>query len=73
MAVCKGCGVTLQYDHSELTGYTPKKDSLYCERCFRLIHYGDLTVSMRKGIDSHLVMEEIEKQDGLIVWVIDFI
>ena len=71
MTVCKGCGVTLQYDHSELTGYTPKKDSLYCERCFRLIHYGDLTVSMRKGIDSHLVMEEIEKQDGLIVWVID--
>ncbi len=71
MAICSGCGAVLQNEHKDELGYSPKLDATYCQRCFRLIHYGDLTVSMREGIDSHLVMEEIEKQEGLIVWVVD--
>ena len=60
-----GCGVHLQYENKLLPGYTPKKESEYCQRCFRLIHYDDLTVSMRKGIDPDEVMKHISEMDAL--------
>lgn len=71
MSNCKGCGVHLQSDDPKLPGYTPKKDSDYCQRCFRLMHYDDLTVSMRKGIDPDKVMSKIAGMDALILWVVD--
>ncbi|MBQ1469078.1 MAG: ribosome biogenesis GTPase YqeH [Solobacterium sp.] len=71
MSICKGCGAHLQSDHPELPGYTPKAGSAYCQRCFRLIHYDDLMFSMAEGIDSDVVLEGIEKRQGLIVWVVD--
>ena len=71
MCKCKGCGVKLQYDDPNAIGYTPKKDSEYCQRCFRLMHYDDLTVSMRKGVDPDEVLEKISEMDGLVLWVVD--
>ena len=71
MTTCKGCGVHLQYENKLLPGYTPKKESEYCQRCFRLIHYDDLTVSMRKGIDPDEVMKHISEMDALVLWVVD--
>lgn len=71
MTKCLGCGAILQNEHKDELGYSPKLDASYCQRCFRLIHYGDLTVSMREGIDPNQVMDEIEKTEGLIVWVVD--
>ena len=40
MSKCMGCGVVLQNDNKNLVGYTPKLTNLYCERCFKTIHYG---------------------------------
>lgn len=71
MTTCKGCGVHLQYENPQLPGYTPKKESEYCQRCFRLIHYDDLTVSMRQGINAEEVMKKIASMDALILWVVD--
>ena len=71
MAVCKGCGVHLQNTDPKAPGYTPKEGSEYCQRCFRLMHYDDLTVSMRKGIDPEQVMKRIADMDALILWVVD--
>lgn len=71
MANCKGCGITLQYDDPSAPGYTPKKDSEYCQRCFRLMHYDDLTVSMRKGIDPDTVLDRIASMNALVLWVVD--
>ena len=71
MANCKGCGITLQYDDPSAPGYTPKKDSEYCQRCFRLMHYDDLTVSMRKGIDPDTVLDRIASMNTLVLWVVD--
>ena len=71
MAICKGCGIKLQSIDKDKLGYTPKENAEYCERCFRITHYGDLTVSMRKGIDADKVIKEINKLDGLLVWVVD--
>lgn len=71
MTKCKGCGVTLQTEFPGQPGYTPKAGSTYCQRCFRLIHYDDLTMSMKKGIDPDEVVEKIAGMDALILWVVD--
>ncbi len=71
MTKCLGCGATLQTKDLNAPGYTPKEGSKYCKRCFRLIHYDDLTVSMRKGIDPDQVVKQIAGMDALIVWVVD--
>lgn len=68
---CKGCGIALQQKDRNAPGYTPKEDSEYCQRCFRLIHYDDLTVSMKTGIDPDLVYDEIAKTEGTILYVAD--
>lgn len=71
MANCKGCGAVLQSDDPHKIGYTPKSGSQYCQRCFRLIHYDDLSFSMRTGIDPDTVLARIEDMDCLVVWVVD--
>lgn len=71
MANCKGCGVKLQYDHPELPGFSPKQGSAYCQRCFRLMHYDDLTISMKTGIDPDEVLKRIDEMDCLVLWVVD--
>ncbi len=71
MANCKGCGVRLQYTDKNLPGYAPKEGSEYCQRCFRLIHYDDLTVSMRTGIDPDMVLHQIAELDCIVLWVVD--
>lgn len=71
MAVCKGCGAVLQSTDPKLPGYTPKEGSAYCQRCFRIMHYDDLTVSMKTGIDPDTVLDRIEAMDCLVLWVAD--
>ena len=41
---CIGCGSVLQTEKPKEKGYIIKdkiKDSNYCERCFKIIHYGE--------------------------------
>ncbi len=68
---CQGCGAELQNADPKLPGYTPKEGSVLCQRCFRLMHYDDLTVSMKTGIDPDTVMEEIASTEGIILYVCD--
>lgn len=68
---CLGCGITLQDQDRSQLGYTPKLEADYCQRCFRLIHYGDLQVSMKQGIDPDLVFKQIEQMDGMILLILD--
>ena len=68
---CKGCGVKLQTIDKDKVGYSPKEGSEYCQRCFRLIHYDDLTVSMRQGIDPDTIIHKVAEMDTLILWVVD--
>lgn len=41
MKKCKGCGIPLQTSDKEGLGYVPDLEQDYCQRCFRLSHYGD--------------------------------
>lgn len=71
MVRCKGCGAVLQSSDPKAAGYTPKEGSEYCQRCFRLTHYGDLTVSMKTGIDPYEVIRKVEAMDAIVLWVVD--
>lgn len=71
MKRCRGCGIELQNKDPQALGYTPKPDGVYCRRCFRLQHYDDLEISMKRGIDPHSVMEQIQKTEALLVWIVD--
>ena len=68
---CRGCGAQLQTSDKTLPGYTPKEGSAYCQRCFRLIHYDDLTYSMKTGIDPTEVTDAIAKMDAAVLYVCD--
>lgn len=68
---CKGCGVILQNSDPNKIGYIKKIGQEYCQRCFRLTHYGDLMYSMKQGIPSDQVIREINQLEGLVLWVVD--
>ena len=71
VAYCKGCGVALQNDNPEEIGYVPSLDALYCQRCFKIRNYGDVTISMQQGIESNETFDKINEIDGIVFWIID--
>lgn len=71
MKICKGCGIQLQDIEKKELGYTPKMESDYCQRCFRIRNYNDVVISMKQGISSNEVFAKIEKLPALILWVVD--
>lgn len=68
---CKGCGVELQNEDVNALGYVPTLDATYCERCFRIRHYGDVTISMQQKIESNETFQKISAIHGVIFWVVD--
>lgn len=71
MMKCKGCGIKLQYNDENKIGYSPKKGLPYCQRCFRIRNYNDVTISMKQAIPSEEVLSKIAPIDALILWVVD--
>lgn len=77
--ICIGCGVTIQTDDKDSLGYTPQSalekgleiGALYCQRCFRLRHYNDIT-DVKLSDDGFLkLLHEVGDSDALVVNVID--
>lgn len=68
---CKGCGVQLQNEDPEGLGYVPKLDASYCQRCFRIRNYGDVTIDMKQGIESNETLDAINQLEGTVFWVVD--
>lgn len=68
---CKGCGVLLQNEDENGLGYVPSLDATYCQRCYRIRNYGDVTISMQQGIESNQTFEKINAVDGVVFWVVD--
>ena len=54
--ICYGCGSKLQSEDNTKEGYVPKEkleEAVYCQRCFKIMHYGLKTVSdTPKNIDN---------------------
>lgn len=68
---CKGCGVKLQNEDPKALGYVPSLDSQYCQRCYKLRHYGDVTINMQQGISTSQTLEKINELDGTVFWTVD--
>lgn len=71
---CVGCGGTLQNTAKDQPFYTPKDLSddtpLYCMRCYRMRHYGEVMPSYIDHDDYPAILEQIAPRSA-IVKVID--
>lgn len=69
--ICYGCGVKLQMDDSSKAGYTPKEESVYCQNCFKQMHYGvHKDDSLPK--DENVIISAINKEDAHTLFLTDF-
>ncbi len=68
---CKGCGALLQNEDSSAIGYTPDLKQDYCQRCYRIRHYGDVTINMQQGIETAETLNKINETEGTVFWVVD--
>lgn len=72
--ICYGCGAKLQTKDATLPGYIPKEkeNGSYCQRCFRLIHYGiNNETNAPKSITS--LINSINKENKLVIFLIPFL
>ncbi len=74
MKKCKGCGAVLQTEYPERNGYVKDISQDYCQRCFRLTHYDDVTHFKADHLNNSYIKEIYEKYpDALFVVIIDIL
>jgi hypothetical protein len=56
---CKGCGMYLSSNPNDLA-YTPDLKLPYCQRCFRLKHYGINSKTEMAEFTSDKVLKELK-------------
>ncbi|MBT1247092.1 MULTISPECIES: ribosome biogenesis GTPase YqeH [unclassified Thermosipho (in: thermotogales)] len=72
---CRGCGVELQFKDPKKPGYIPEhvlleeKEPL-CQRCYKMIHYGKLSVPVEEEIFLDK-LDEILKDFKKVIYVVD--
>lgn len=71
MKKCNGCGAILQTDNKDIIGFTPSMEKDLCQRCFRIKHYDDLVKSYKSDFDNFDILETVNKEDNLVIWVVD--
>lgn len=71
MKRCKGCGAILQSTDQKALGYAKDLQMDYCERCFRIRNYNDLTIDLKNVIKNEDVLDSVKKENGIIVLIID--
>lgn len=73
--ICFGCGVKLQSENPSNIGYIPEakyKDSSYCQRCYKIIHYGkNETNEAPKEIKN--IIRAINTDNKFVVFLTDFL
>ena len=71
MKKCLGCGAVLQDKDPNQQGYVTKLEQNYCQRCFRLNHYNDLTIDMKDAILREDVLNQLKDFNNLFILVVD--
>lgn len=73
--ICAGCGADIQTEDPAKTGYVPssalKRNTLICQRCFRLKHYNEVQDVPLESKDFTNKLHELGKRDALIVKIVD--
>lgn len=76
---CIGCGAAIQTADKEEAGYTPKAalekgletGEVYCQRCFRLRHYNEITDVHISDDEFLRLLHQVGESDALVVNVVD--
>ena len=76
---CIGCGAAIQTTDKEQAGFTPpsalekglETGQVYCQRCFRLRHYNEISDVNISDDDFIKLLHEVGESDALVVNVID--
>lgn len=75
MPNCIGCGVKIQTEDPNKTGYAPpkslEKETVICQRCFRLKNYNEIQPVSLTDDDFLRILNGLSTQEGLIVKVVD--
>ena len=72
MKKCRGCGVILQDQDVKGIGYVRSLEQVYCQRCFRLTHYGDTTMLNGNYVNNEATIEIFRKyKDEVFALIID--
>lgn len=72
---CIGCGSILQTEKPKEKGYIIKdkiKDSNYCERCFKIIHYNEKIITDLENINDYII-KEVNKKAKYVYFLVDFL
>lgn len=76
---CIGCGAAIQTSDNNLAGFTPasalekglETGQLYCQRCFKLRHYNEISDVNISDDDFIKLLHEVGDSNALVVNVID--
>nr|WP_228063825.1 MULTISPECIES: ribosome biogenesis GTPase YqeH [unclassified Streptococcus] len=76
---CIGCGALIQTKEKENAGYTPQSalekgletGQLYCQRCFRLRHYNEISDVHISDDEFRLLLHSVGESEALVVNVVD--
>lgn len=71
---CLGCGAILQSTNKSKIGYIPEEKletANYCERCFKLINYGEFKTVTTDGEEYIDIYKGINKTDDLVLFLVD--
>lgn len=76
---CIGCGAVIQTTDKLAPGYTPQSaldkgienEEVYCQRCFRLRHYNEISPVGLTDDDFLNLLTQIQDANALIVYVVD--
>ena len=71
MSKCNGCGASLQNIDTLKEGYTKNIESLLCERCFRIKHYGDYKKVEKNNDEFINIIKDISSTNDLVLFVVD--
>ncbi len=72
---CIGCGTILQSTNQNEKGYIREdkiKDSSYCERCFKIIHYNERIVTNLDNINEY-ILKEVNKKAKYVYFLVDLL
>lgn len=74
MNKCTGCGSNLQSEDEKKEGYVPSnaKNKMYCQRCFRLMHYGE-QIKENAPISDKDIIDHVNKCAKEVYFITDFI
>ena len=73
--ICYGCGAKLQTTDKDALGYIPESKSdnaLYCMRCFRMTHYGEVN-STATPKEAKEIVNKINKDIRFVIFLVDFL